>query len=58
MDEMVNKQIKNIKNKIIDSIYKSDLDQIVLLADVLYINVPNSLRDLRNQMKKNNQKIQ
>ena len=58
MNELVEKQTKNLKNKVVDRIQKSDLDQLVLVADVLYIDVPNNLRDLRNQMKKNNQKTQ
>ena len=58
MNELTEKQTKNLKNKVIDRIHKTDLDQLVLIADVLYIDVPDSLRDLRNQMKKNNQKAQ
>ena len=58
MNELTEKQTTNLKNKVIDRIHKSDLDQLVLVADVLYIDVPNNLRDLRNQMKKNNQETQ
>jgi hypothetical protein len=58
MDEITEKQRKNLKNKIIDSIHKSDIEQIIMVGDFLGIRVPNSLRDWRVQMKENNRKFE
>ena len=58
MDELIEKQRNNLKNKIIDSIHKSDVEQIIMVGDFLGIRVPKNLRDWRVQMKENGQKIQ
>ena len=58
MDELIGKQRNNLKNKIIDSIHKSDIEKIIMTADFLGIRVPNNLRDWRVQMKENNRKFQ
>jgi hypothetical protein len=57
MEELIDKQRKNLKNKIIDTIHKSDIEQIIMAADFLGIKVPTNLRDWRVQMKENNRKF-
>ena len=57
MGNIFEKQRKNLQNKIIDHIKKSDVDQIIKIADFLGIHVQQSLSDWNMNMNANNREI-
>jgi len=47
--ELVEKQLKNLRNKVRDSVNKAPLDVIVNLAQVLSIKIPEMLLKVVNR---------